>query len=364
MLDSIFKDKNLYYIGGIVRDEILGISGFDIDLTYQGNAIEKFGRLEECIKINKDFGTVRLLINGKEIDIASTRDETYEKKGHLPVVSDIGCSLKKDVLRRDFTVNTLAKSTLTGEIIDYTGGLNDIKSKLLKVLHKDSFIDDPTRIVRGLKFAVRFGFELDDYTRKLQDDYLNNINYDLSFKRLKKELMETFNLNKQECFDRFVSQKIYKLIGKTVVNPPKFDIESLLAKYPVNNIWIVYTGWHPDIENLPLTKEEKKVIDDYRKLISLDIKDDSYSIYKSFFDKQKESILLYTIVTGSLLGLKFFELKDIKISLTGEDLISLGIKPSNKFSECFEYILKQKLKTPTLTKSDEINIAKQFLGID
>ena len=118
------KDKNLYYIGGVVRDEFLGKESFDIDLTYDGNAIEFAKKIpdSEIIQINEPFGTVKIKIDGNETDIASTRSETYPQKGHLPVVSNIGCSLKEDVLRRDFTINALAKSTLTGKVIDYVGG--------------------------------------------------------------------------------------------------------------------------------------------------------------------------------------------------------------------------------------------------
>ena len=366
------KDKNLYYIGGIVRDEILGKECFDTDLTYIGHAIDycKKKYPEYCIKINEDFGTVRLKINDKEIDIASTRDEVYDKKGHLPRVYNIGCDLKKDVLRRDFTINALAKSTLTGEIVDYTNGLKDIEDKILRVLHDNSFIDDPTRIVRGLKFAVRFGFELDKHTKKLQEDYLNNINYDMSYKRLKKELIETFDLNKQECYDRFTGQKIYKLIGKSKVNPPVCNIEDLINNYPVKTKWIVYIGWHDDIENLPLTKEEQKIINDYRELLGVgvnigvnagvNVKEDDYSIYKTCLRKSKEAILLYTIKTGSNNLLRYFDIENIKPEITGNDLKKAGITPSKKYSECFDYILKKKLENSAISKEDELVSAMEF----
>ena len=262
------KNQNLYYIGGVVRDEILGLKSFDVDITYIGNAIEFAQTIEnaEILQINEPFGTVKIKLNEEEIDIASTRCETYPQKGHLPVVCNIGCSLKEDVLRRDFTINAMAKNTLTGEIIDYTGGLNDIKSKTLRVLHDNSFIDDPTRIVRGLKFAVRFGFELDEHTQKLQTQYLKNINYDMSYKRLKKELVETFNLNSQEAFNRFINQNIYKLLAPQKYELPTTNIENLVSKYNPDCIWIIYAGLLPDISALPLTKSEKKIIDDFKLL--------------------------------------------------------------------------------------------------
>ena len=180
------KDKNLYYIGGVVRDEILGIPSFDVDFCYEGNAIE-FSKNFNVIKTNPDFGTVRIIFDNQEIDIASTRTETYPKHGHLPIVNNIGCSLKEDLSRRDFTINAMAKNTVTGEIVDYFNGLEDIKNKQLRVLHNNSFIEDPSRILRALKFAVRFDFELSYETKRLQEEYLNNINYDMSYHRIKKE---------------------------------------------------------------------------------------------------------------------------------------------------------------------------------
>ena len=147
--------NKLFYIGGVVRDELLDKQSIDIDITYVGNAIEYCSKFGEVIQINPDFGTVRVKIpssphreiadfvpstgsghnvseelNNVIVDFASTRSETYPKKGHLPVVEKIGCSLKEDVLRRDFTINALAKSITTGEIVDYVGGLKDLENKL------------------------------------------------------------------------------------------------------------------------------------------------------------------------------------------------------------------------------------------
>ncbi len=360
------QDKNLYFIGGVVRDEILGKESFDVDVTYVGNAIEFAKTIPnaEILQINEPFGTVRIKLNGQEIDIASTRGESYPQKGHLPIVKDIGCSLKEDVLRRDFTINAMAKSTLTGKIIDYTNGLNDIKTKTLRILHDKSFIDDPTRIVRGLKFSVRFGFKLDEHTQKLQNEYLNNINYDMSYKRLKKELEETFNLNSVEAFEQFIEQKIYKLISPKN-NNLKFDIEQistikkLINKYNPQNTWIIYVGLIPDISTLPLTKFEKKIVEDYKNLKEKTFKTD-YEIYKNFENLPIESIIMFSI-NDSESVLKYLKiLKDIKISITGKDLQNLGISPSPKYQQCFDFILQEKLKNPTLTKEQEIKLAKTF----
>jgi len=220
---TAFKNGyRLYLIGGLVRDMLLNEKSNDIDITVKGDAIEFAHLLEKelnvkILSIHKDFGTAKVLINGEKIDLASTRSETYPKKGHLPQVAEIGCSLEKDVLRRDFTINSLALSLNEdnfAQLIDYVGGFEDLKAKKVKILHEKSFIDDPTRILRALKYSTRLGFEVEGHSLKLQEEYLENINYDMCCKRVKNEIKKTFEANSQKAFDIFIGQKIYKLITK------------------------------------------------------------------------------------------------------------------------------------------------------
>lgn len=396
--------NKLFYIGGVVRDELLDKQSIDIDITYVGNAIEYCSKFGEVIQINPDFGTVRVKIpssphreiadfvpstgsghnvseelNNVIVDFASTRSETYPKKGHLPVVEKIGCSLKEDVLRRDFTINALAKSITTGEIVDYVGGLKDLKNKKLRVLHDNSFIDDPTRIIRGLKFAMRFNFELEEHTKKLQDEYLKNINYDMSYKRIKKELIETFNAplsnitkeyKKQRTFERFINEKIYKLVTPNDVEIPSINIEELIEKYcldmdchaantPRNDehIWLIYVGVLKDLSRLPLTKIEQKILDD----VPQNILNSDFELYKTFENAKIETILLYAILKDQK-GAKHYldNLRNIKISINGKDLQNLGISPSPQYQEIFDEVLKAKLQNSKMTKEDELKIAKSY----
>lgn len=351
--------NKLFYIGGVVRDELLGRESFDIDITYVGNAIEYCSKFGEVIQENPDFGTVRVNVGGREVDFASTRSESYPRKGHLPVVEKIGCSLKEDVLRRDFTINALAKSVTTGEIVDYTGGLEDLKNKKLKVLHDESFIDDPTRIIRGLKFSIRFGFDLDEHTRKLQEEYLANINYDMSYKRVKKELIETFNLNSNKAFERFINENIYKLVTENDVKIPDIDIEKLVNDYKPEYVWLVYVGVLKDLSKLPLTKIEQKIIDEVpNKILSND-----FEIYKAFENARLETVLLYGILYDEKIARHYLDdLKQIKISVTGNDLLDLGIKPSPRYQEIFDEILKCKLANPDMTKDEELEYLKNLIS--
>ena len=371
------NSNKLFYIGGVVRDELLGRESLDVDITYVGNAIEYCSKFGEVVQVNPDFGTVRVAIPSHPslcnthspigtmdevtVDFASTRSESYPQKGHLPVVEKIGCSLKEDVMRRDFTINALAKSVTTGEIVDYVGGLEDLKNKKLRVLHDESFIDDPTRIIRGLKFATRFGFELEEHTKKLQDEYLANINYDMSYKRVKKELIETFSLNSQSAFKAFIDQKIYKLVTPNDVEIPKVNVEKFINKYLADQpsscpavIWLVYVGILGDLSRLPLTKIEQKILDDVPKEV---LKSD-FELYKTFQNARIETVLLYAI-TKDETGARHYldDLRKIKLDITGKDLQTLGIKPSPKYQEIFDEVLKVKLKNPSMAKDDEIEEA-------
>jgi poly(A) polymerase/tRNA nucleotidyltransferase (CCA-adding enzyme) len=236
-----------------------------------------------------------------------------------------------------------------------------------------------------LKFAVRFGFAPDEHTQKLQDEYLANINYDMSYQRLKKELAETFNLNKYEAFERFVNQGIYKLISPLKFELPKYDFSGLIERYitPLSqkeqgherNVWIIYVGLLPEISNLPLTKEEKQIVDEFRKLEKLCPPPEGgpkslisrwgndFEIYKTFKNIPPESVIMYSTINPEVVEKYFNELKDIEILINGNDLKNLGIEPSPKYQQCFDYILKEKISNPNLSKNDEMKLAKEFFNL-
>ena len=355
--------NKLYYIGGIVRDFLLNRESLDIDITYAGNAIEYCARFGDVLQINPDFGTIKVLVDGREVDFASTRTEKYEKKGHLPQVDRLGVSLKEDVLRRDFTINALAMSVSTGEIVDYTGGVEDLNNGILRVLHDRSFIDDPTRIIRGLKFAMRFGFDLDEHTKNLQDEYLANINYDMSYARVKKELIETFGYSGkmarglQWAYDRFINDGIYRLVTPDEVENPSVNIENLIMDYPVEHQWLVFAGTLRDLSRLPLTRTEQKIVDD---VPACGLSGD-FEIYKAFEHLRTESILLYGILYDEYTARRYLDvLRHIKITVNGEDLKKLGFPPSQEYSKCFDFVLKEKLKNPYITRGDELILVKKY----
>jgi len=371
--DNSFK---IYLIGGMVRDLLLNQKSLDIDITVEGNAIDFAHVLEnkanaKILSIHDDFGTVKIEINGKKVDFASTRSEIYPKKGQLPLVETIGCPLKEDVLRRDFTINSLAMSLNKdsfADLIDFVDGFDDLNNKKIRILHDKSFIDDPTRIIRALKYASRLNFELDEKTLNLQSDYLKNINYDMCYKRVKQEFKKTFEHAGQETFNKFINQKIYKLLTKKEVTVPIINIDKLCVDYKPKHPWLIYLGYVAAFEaetfcdNLELTKSEKNIIEDAKNLIEKTFSND-FEIYKAFCSLQTESIIIYACIGDINNAFRFLNyLKKIKLSIDGNDIIKLGFTPSKKFSEGLDFVLEKKLKNPDLNKTEELELISNYLS--
>lgn len=196
---ELLGDAALYLVGGTVRDALLGRALTDLDLVVEGvPAAEVATRLQRelggQLAYHAAFGTSTLsLPGGLVLDIATAREETYEHPGALPNVTP--SSLRKDLARRDFTVNALAVRVHPGpvELIDPYHGQADLERKLLRVLHPLSFVEDPTRILRGARLAGRLGFRFESVTRERAREALaSDVIDQLSHSRLRAELELTF----------------------------------------------------------------------------------------------------------------------------------------------------------------------------
>ncbi len=163
-----------YVVGGFVRDLLLGRDNLDVDIVIEHGDAITFARSyakENNLRVrsHKRFKTAVLIFpDGFKVDVATARLEYYESPGALPTVEQ--SSLKLDIYRRDFIINTLAvelNPDSFGSLIDFFGGRRDIKEKKIRVLHNLSFIEDPTRAFRAVRFAVKFGFTIEPHTKKL-----------------------------------------------------------------------------------------------------------------------------------------------------------------------------------------------------
>lgn len=184
-----------YLVGGSVRDIILGCKSPDIDVVVEGNAISLGEALSKefgcALTPHRPFGTCTLKFkSGRRVDLATSRQETYKKPGAFPSVRP--GALKHDLARRDFTINAVAASVSPGDFgraVDPFGGVSDIRKGVIRVMHDGSFIDDPTRLFRALRFASRFGFTIDSHTEDLMHRAIaRNVLAAVSQGRIKKEL--------------------------------------------------------------------------------------------------------------------------------------------------------------------------------
>ena len=161
-----------YLVGGSIRDLLRSESNLDIDIVIEGNGID-FARalgkiLNVKVKSHKRFGTAVVITDFLKFDVATARTEYYESPAALPRVEM--SSIKKDLYRRDFTINTLAvrlNPDHFGQLIDYFGAQKDIKERTIRILHNLSFIEDPTRAFRAIRFSERFGFKISKHTINL-----------------------------------------------------------------------------------------------------------------------------------------------------------------------------------------------------
>lgn len=160
-------DRHIYEVGGHLRDEFLGRRSHDIDLTTSARPDETIDILKKAgytsiYEVGREYGTIGTrLASGKEVQITTYRGEVYPSTSRKPIVV-FGDKLEEDLARRDFTINSLARSPLTGDIIDPYGGLIDIQNRVIRCVGNDNlrFAEDPLRMMRGVRFAVQLGFDL------------------------------------------------------------------------------------------------------------------------------------------------------------------------------------------------------------
>ena len=157
----------VYLVGGAVRDLLAGRDRADLDVVVEGDAAALAARLGAAPREHERFATAKVEFDGHEVDIASARSESYPHPGSLPLVSP-ATAIEADLGRRDFSINAMA-IPLSGEprLIDPHGGRADLEAGLLRVLHRESFADDPTRAIRAARYAARLGLELEPETEAL-----------------------------------------------------------------------------------------------------------------------------------------------------------------------------------------------------
>jgi poly(A) polymerase/tRNA nucleotidyltransferase (CCA-adding enzyme) len=193
---EILGQCDLFLVGGVVRDLLLGIAGESVDLDYIASGIEQ-ERLIEILEghgradlVGKSFGVIKFRVpGGSTVDISMPRSERSTGPGHrdFDVKFDPGIPLEEDLARRDFTINSMALDLRKMKIVDPLGGMGDLRKKILRVNRESSFEEDPLRILRGVQFMARFGLEVESSTGELMRKDRGLIE-SVSMERIREEL--------------------------------------------------------------------------------------------------------------------------------------------------------------------------------
>lgn len=392
----------IYAVGGFVRDLLMGIKNQDLDLAVEGDGIT-FARMlarrkAVGFKAYERFGTALLFFpGGVKVDVATARGESYRAPAALPTVTP--GSIKDDLFRRDFTINALAvhlNRPSFGDLLDLYGGRRDLAARTIRVLHSRSFLDDPTRIFRAIRFEHRFGFALDRETLALLQHtsrmdllgrlsghrFLNEVVLLLSERRtrravarlgelgllrfihprlawspqlaaLLKTVEATLDLHQQlsaeEKIDRWL---VYFMALMSRLSPR--DVEEALTRFPVRarHARAIRTG-HASADAI------------LRRLARPPVPKPG-EIHRLLRGLSDETLLL--LMAGSKAASGRRRLLDylgtyrhVRPSIGGADLKALGLEPGPRFTQILDRLLEARLNGEITTKAEERALAKKLV---
>ncbi len=384
--------KKIYLVGGPVRDLLLNREVVDIDIVVDKdlNAILKNLKKKYQFKIEHTrFLTAKIYGTDFTVDIAQARKEVYPRPGALPEVKS--GSLRADAFRRDFTINALyLRITEDGfsQLIDYVGGVSDLRKRIIRIIKKESFWEDPTRIIRAIRYEQRFGFRMERKTLSLLKEAVKeNVFSTVTGQRLGAEFIRTLKeknpvnalirMNQLCGFDfltsglKFTSKKISLFVGWD-----SFPYKDKISSPEIIPLMILFSDLEPSKLNevsrkLELTRQQRKLISDY---LSLDRKniisavDGNLSVIR-VYDKLKNFdfeiiVCLYLEAEGKAKrNLKSFidKILKLKLEIKGDDIKKLGLPPGPVIGELLDKVRRAKLGGKLKNKEDEIRYLKKLL---
>jgi tRNA nucleotidyltransferase (CCA-adding enzyme) len=410
MLDKLGAIGNLademnyhaYLVGGFVRDLLLRIENYDIDIVVEGDGIRfaeaLAGLVSAKIRTHKEFGTAKVIYpDGFSVDIATARLEYYKAPAALPIVEH--SSLKLDLYRRDFTINTLAISlnkNTKGELIDFFGAQRDIKEKTIRVLHSLSFVEDPTRVFRAVRFERRFGFQIGRFTLNLIKNtikmgFLSRIKGSRMWSELALILAEenpgailkrlheldllkfiypqlAFDAEKEKLFREMDTVlKWYRLLYKGKLNQTLYyllgladyaslrDVEELAGKLELSETMRRKLVNDVDKTRKVMAKfggaiRTMKKSEIYRELELLSLESSLFTMAKAQSDEMKKAISNFITYSDSF-----------KPLLSGKNLKQMGVEEGPFFGEILDALKDARIDLGLTTKEQETAFVQQYL---
>ncbi|MFN2435637.1 MAG: CBS domain-containing protein [Desulfotignum sp.] len=392
---------NLYVVGGFVRDLLLHRKVDDIDIVVEGDGIvfaRHVAKKLNCrVNTHKKFGTAVIIFSDHlKVDVASARLEYYDFPAALPIVEK--SSIKRDLARRDFTINTLALSLNTetfGTMIDYFGASRDLKDKTIRTIHSLSFVEDPTRIFRAIKFANRFGFEIGKVTANL---IRNAIKVDcfkhLSGLRVLSELkqilseenpipaihsMTDFGLEKVIHPRLEITPVIYQMLesaNKTLVWHDLLYVEERYPRWAVYFMVLLnrctFKVSEQVCDRLMIPSGERQLLLETRykaenrlSFIESNHPVSRQKLYWALINFNTVFILYMMALTKHEAVRKdisnfYTDYRHVKPRIQGRDLIKIGVKPGPAFTKILNEVLNARLEGNLDTRKKEIAFAKAF----
>jgi len=392
----------VFMVGGVARDLFLGIENYDIDIVVEGDGI-KYARelsrdLKGRTKSHEKFRTaVVILADGFKIDVATARREFYEYPAAFPKVEL--SSIKKDLYRRDFTINAMAiqlNKKYFGKLIDFFGGQKDLRIGIIRVLYNLSFVEDPARIIRAIRFEQRYNFKMDrateDFLKKAIDDKL------LSRLRKKRIAEELILILKEE--NPLKSLKRLEELGALKYILPEVELDKDTVER-FNKVKDNYNFWKRNIsdekielwmiyfccliKNLgknQIQKISKKLIfkqksldkinycysnlDQVIKFISQKNKISPSIIYLELKELPNEVLFLAmtennTNIVKKRISNYFEKYKKENLYISGKELKELQVEPGPIYSQILNKLLCAQLDGEVKNKRDEIRFVKNIL---
>ena len=384
------QGQELYLVGGVVRDLLLEQTNLDLDLVVEGNAIELAQPLAELnqgeIITHPRFNTAKLQWNKWSIDLTTARSETYANPGALPTIKP--SSITDDLFRRDFTVNAMAmylNPGRYGKLLDLYGGNEDLKLKLIRVLHEKSFTDDATRVWRALRYEQRLNFQMERATRQLLKRDIpmldtisaDRIRYEIEcilreryperILHRAEELRVLVKLHPSLKGNGWLAEKFEQARRLNSPDSPSVGLYLALLAYRLSN---------EDNENLiSRLRLSKSITQILRDAISLKAK--LQSLANPELAPSRIYYLLYgyslpAITANSLAGdspvarqhihLFLNKLRYVKPVLTGNDLKRMGVTPGPDIGLILRQIHEARLDGKITTKQDEESLVNTWLA--
>jgi tRNA nucleotidyltransferase (CCA-adding enzyme) len=374
-----------YLVGGAVRDLLRGASAVDLDLAVEGDARSVArslaDRLGGSAREHERFGTATVRTDGLAFDLATTRRETYERPGALPRVEP--ASLEEDLARRDFAFNAMAVG-LTGDdlghLYDPQGGLRDLEAGTVRVLHEGSFVDDPTRLLRALRYEARLGFEMHPDTERLareavREEALGTV----SGARVRDELLDLLGEPKAAA----AATRMAELQMDRALHPALVADAALVASAALGATTLgadralsalaALCSEAPDeldawLADLHLTAAQRDAVaraarDAGRLASELHTREHSPSELVSLLAPEPREALALALALGAPPEpiLRWAEeLRNVRLEISGEDLIAAGVPEGPRLGRALRETLVRKLEGLVDGREQELETALQL----